>query len=136
MVLALFVAYLVVIVRALGFGYPVTCSCFGRLGLGEVTRRTALRNVLLVVVAALGVWSATADNSVAARLLDASAQTWVWLGLVVLTVAVVVVTFGGAKGVRSPASRSPPTARTPERRRTTSASRSPSPCWRPRTGRR
>lgn len=107
-VLALFVAYLVVIVRALGFGYPVTCSCFGRLGLGEVTRRTALRNVLLVVVAALGVWSATAGNSVAARLLDASAQTWVWLGLVVLTVAVVVVTFGGTKG--DPLTREPVTA--------------------------
>ncbi|UTT65067.1 hypothetical protein NMQ01_10055 [Janibacter sp. CX7] len=99
--LVLFAVYLAVVVRALGFDFPVTCSCFGRLGLGEVTRRTALRNVLLVVVAALGVWSATADASVAARLLEASAQTWVWLGLVVLTVAVVVVTFGGTKGVTS-----------------------------------
>lgn len=108
--LALFVTYLVVIVRALGFGYPVTCSCFGRLGLGEVTRRTALRNVLLVLVAALGVWSATADSSVAARLLNASAQTWVWLGLVALTVTVVVVTFGGAKG--DPLTREPVTGAT------------------------
>lgn len=94
----LVLTYLAVIVRALGFGYPVTCSCFGRLGLGEVTRRTAVRNVLLVVVALLGVWSATADESVAARLLGASATTWVWLALVALTVAVVVVTFGGTKG--------------------------------------
>ena len=101
--LVLFVVYLAVVVRALGFDHPVTCSCFGRLGLGEVTRRTALRNVLLVVVAALGVVSATADASVASRLLDASAQTWVWLGLLALTVAVVVVTFGGTKGVTSSA---------------------------------
>lgn len=101
--LVLVVVYLAVIVRALGFGHPVTCSCFGRLGLGEVTRRTAVRNVLLVVAAALAVWSATADASVAARLVDASATTWVWLGLVVLTVAVVVVTFGGTKGVTSSA---------------------------------
>lgn len=94
----LFLAYLAVIVRALGFGYPVTCSCFGRLGLGEVTRRTALRNVLLVIVALLAVWSATADDSVIVRLLAASATTWVWLALAVLLVGVVVVTFGGTKG--------------------------------------
>lgn len=96
--LGLFLTYLVVIVRALGFGYPVTCSCFGRLGLGEVTRRTALRNVLLVLVALLTVWSTTADDSVIMRLLSASATTWVWLALVVLLAGVVVVTFGGAKG--------------------------------------
>lgn len=96
--LLLFASYLWVIVRALGFGYPVTCSCFGRLGLGAVTRRTALRNVLLVIVALLTLWSATADDSVVARLLVASATTWVWLALVVLLVGVVIVTFGGAKG--------------------------------------
>lgn len=96
--LVLFVSYLVVIVRALGFDYPVTCSCFGRLGLGEVTRRTAVRNVLLVVLALLAVWSATAPDSVVARLATARAETWLWLALVVLTVAVVVVTFGGTKG--------------------------------------
>ena len=49
----LFVAYLVVIVRALGFGEPVTCSCFGKLGLGSVDRFTAVRNVILVALAAL-----------------------------------------------------------------------------------
>lgn len=96
--LVLFVSYLVVIVRALGFDYPVTCSCFGRLGLGEVTRRTAVRNVLLVVLALLAVWSATAPDSVVARLATARAETWLWLALVVLTVAVVVATFGGTKG--------------------------------------
>ena len=96
--LGLLIAYLAVIVRALGFGYPVTCSCFGRLGLGEVTRRTAWRNVLLVLVGLLTLWSASAEASVLARLVEASAATWVWLALVVVTVAVVVVTFGGTKG--------------------------------------
>lgn len=96
--LVLFVGYLVVIARALTFDHPVTCGCFGELGLGEVTRRTAVRNVLLVVVALLGVWSATADRSVAARLIDASGTAWVWLGLVVLTGAVLVATFAGTKG--------------------------------------
>ncbi|WP_338748062.1 TlpA family protein disulfide reductase [Janibacter alittae] len=99
----LFVGYLVVIARALTFDHPVTCSCFGELGLGEVTPRTAVRNVLLVVVALLGVWSATADTSVASRLVGASGVEWVWLGLVVLTGAVLVTTFGGAKGAATSA---------------------------------
>lgn len=51
----LFVAYLVVIVRALGFGEPVTCSCFGKLGLGFVDRFTAVRNVVLVALGAVAV---------------------------------------------------------------------------------
>lgn len=102
-VVLLFVGYLVVIARALTFDHPVTCSCFGELGLGEVTRRTAVRNVLLVVVALLGVWSTTADRSVASRLVDASGVQWAWLVLVVLTGAVLVATFGEALG-GSPAS--------------------------------
>lgn len=53
--LALMLAYTVVIGRALTFGYPVDCNCFGRLGLGEVTRRTLARNVLLTLVAGVGV---------------------------------------------------------------------------------
>lgn len=96
--LLLFLTYLVVIVRALGFDHPVTCSCFGELGLGAVTRRTAVRNLLLVLVAALTVWSATAQRSVVARLADASASEWAWLALVLLTGAVLVATFGGTKG--------------------------------------
>lgn len=96
--LLLCVGYLVVIVRALGFDHPVTCGCFGELGLGEVTRRTAVRNVLLVVVAILGVWSATAEQSVIKRLVDASAEAWGWLALVALTGALLVATFGGTKG--------------------------------------
>lgn len=96
--LLLFVAYLAVIARALGFDHPVTCGCFGELGLGEVTRRTLVRNLLLVLLAALTVWSATADTSVAARLLGAGGPTWAWLGLLVLTGATLVATFGGTKG--------------------------------------
>jgi thiol-disulfide isomerase/thioredoxin len=96
---ALMLVYLAIIVRALGFGYPITCGCFGRLGLGEVTRRTAVRNALLVALSLLVVWSATAERSVLARLAGAHAGTWLWLGLLALTVAIVVVTFGGAATV-------------------------------------
>lgn len=97
--LLVFVAYLVVIGRALRFDHPVTCGCFGELGLGEVTRRTLVRNVLLVVLAVLTVVTATADASVATRLARADGVTWAWLGLLLLTGATLVATFGGTKGV-------------------------------------
>lgn len=87
--LALFIAYLVVIVRALTFDEPVTCSCFGELGLGAVDVFTAVRNVVLVALAALGVWSATHDNSVLQRMGDFDGGDWTWLagvlGAIVLT---------------------------------------------------
>ncbi|WP_435199129.1 TlpA family protein disulfide reductase [Janibacter sp. GS2] len=96
--LLVFLAYLVVIARALTFDHPVTCGCFGELGLGEVTRRTLVRNALLVLLAGLTVWSATAPTSVVARLLGAGASTWVWFALLVLVGATLLTTFGGTKG--------------------------------------
>lgn len=85
----LFVAYLVVIVRALGFGEPVTCSCFGKLGLGFVDRFTAVRNVVLVALAALSLFDAARGDGVLARLRDFDGGEWAWLagvlGAVVLT---------------------------------------------------
>lgn len=96
--LLLVLGYLAVVVRALGFEHPVTCGCFGDLGLGEVTPRTAVRNLLLVVLAGLTVWSATADRSVASRLLAAPASTWVWLTLVGLVTLTLVVSFGRGQG--------------------------------------
>ena len=105
---ALMVVYLGIIVRALGFGYPITCGCFGRLGLGEVTQRTAARNGLLVGLSLLVVWSATAERSVLARLADAEATTWAWLALLALTVAIVVVTFGGTQDTHAAAAPAAP----------------------------
>lgn len=102
-----FLAYLAVIVRALRFDHPVTCSCFGELGLGDVTRRTAVRNLLLVLLAALTVWSATDGASPASRLVDAPAATWAWLALIALAIAIVVVTFGSEKGASAPFSTAP-----------------------------
>lgn len=107
LVLLLFVAYLGVIARALAFDHPVTCSCFGELGLGEVTRRTLVRNLLLVLLAVLTLWSATATSSVAARVVDADATIWAWLGLVVVTAVTLTATFGGTKGDRLASSPAP-----------------------------
>ena len=50
--LLLFAAYFLVILRAVRLPYPVSCSCFGRLGLGEVTGWTLARNGVLLALAA------------------------------------------------------------------------------------
>lgn len=75
----LFIAYLVVILRALGFEEHVECGCFGRLGLGEVDRFTALRNALLVVLALVAVGDALAGHSVIHRLTSFGGAEWTWL---------------------------------------------------------
>jgi hypothetical protein len=59
----LFVAYLAVVLRALGFDEPVTCGCFGKIGLGTVTVLTAARNGLLVGIAAVAVADAVVGGT-------------------------------------------------------------------------
>ena len=53
LVLLLFVAYLVLVVRAVRRPDPVDCGCFGALGDSRVTRVTVWRNALLVLSAFL-----------------------------------------------------------------------------------
>lgn len=111
--LLLMVGYLVVVVGALGFAEPVRCSCFGRLGLGEITARTAVRNLVLVLVAALAVVAATGDRSVLARLVAAPAVTWAWLAAVLLVAALVILVRDGAGAGGAPAPFSPGSTPTP-----------------------
>ena len=96
--LLLFAAYLVVILRALRFEHPVTCGCFGRLGTGEVSRRTAARNVILLGVAGLTMWSATPEEAVIVRLVQASGTVWAWLALTAATATLVWLTVAPTKG--------------------------------------
>lgn len=77
--LGLMVAYLVVIVRALGFDHPVTCGCFGTLGLGLVTRRTAYRNAALVLAAALALLHAWPGRSPLQRIVDGGSTMLWWV---------------------------------------------------------
>ena len=94
----LMLAYLVVIVRALGFDEPVSCHCFGDLGLGSVDRRTVARNAILSTMGVLAVIAALADpRSGATRLIQASADTWWWLLLLLLSsVLTVLIVSPGA----------------------------------------
>jgi hypothetical protein len=59
----LFVVYLVVVVRALGFDEPVTCGCFGKIGMGTISVLTAARNGLLVGIAAVAVADAVVGGT-------------------------------------------------------------------------
>ena len=86
----LFAAYLVVVVRALGFGYPLLCGCFGRLGLGWVTRQTVVRNSLLLAVAVVTWLDAWRGDGVLQRLRDLGDDGW-WLAGVVLAMVVTVL---------------------------------------------
>lgn len=97
--LAVFVAYLVVIVRALGFHEPVTCSCFGTLGLGTVDAFTAVRNGVLVVLALLAVFDATRGRSVIERLADFDGTSWAWLAAVAASIVLTWLIVGQRSGM-------------------------------------
>jgi hypothetical protein len=74
--LVLFSLYVVVIRDALRLPYPVTCPCFGRLGLGEVTRRTLVRNVVLLALAILTWADSWRGDGVAERLSRLDGRAW------------------------------------------------------------
>lgn len=86
--LGLMLAYVVVIARALRFDDPVSCSCFGSLaGSPPISNRTLLRNVLLVVAAALAVVGSL--NGVS--LVRSFSSVWAWVLLAALGAAVAVM---------------------------------------------
>ena len=97
--LVLFCCYLLVIGRALRFDEPVTCGCFGKLGLGTVSRVTLARNLLLVLLAALAVQQAWPGESLITQLGDLSTRDWGWLGgaVVVGVLAGLVVHGNGSQ---------------------------------------
>lgn len=85
--LVLFLVYFVIIVRALTFTEKVKCSCFGELGLGDVTSLTAVRNIILVALAGLVMWDATRGESVLSRVVHFDGASWLWLALVFAAIA-------------------------------------------------
>ncbi len=85
--LLLFLAYFVVVARALTFPYPVLCGCFGQLGLGWITRQTLIRNAVLLTLAAVTWVDSWRGDGVLPRLRDLG-DAWWWLA----GVAVAIVT--------------------------------------------
>lgn len=94
--LALMLAYLVIIVRALGFDDPVHCSCFGTLGAPNVSRASALRNVTLSLLGVAGVVSA-ATGATAAAVLTAWPLLLAWTLALGAAVLLTAFTLGGTE---------------------------------------
>ncbi|MFP5416600.1 MAG: TlpA family protein disulfide reductase [Actinomycetes bacterium] len=100
----LFVAYLLVIARALRFDEEVSCNCFGALGDDSVSLRTLLRNGLLVGTALLALLAAAGGVSLPAALLADPAGLLGWSAMAALTGAVAVLVLGrGASRSAGPA---------------------------------
>jgi hypothetical protein len=77
-VLALFTAYLALVVRARGFETDVDCACFGSLGPGRITSLTMWRNVWLVALAVGAVVVAASGDALLSRVIDGTTP-WQWL---------------------------------------------------------
>ena len=85
--LLLFVAYLVLVVRAVRRPEPVDCGCFGALGDSEVTTVTVWRNALLVLSALLAVVAGLQGTGLVPSLLDDS-RVLAWVAAAALAAAV------------------------------------------------
>lgn len=85
--LALFLAYLVLVVRASRRPETVDCGCFGALGDSEVTAVTVWRNAALVLSAALAVLAGVNGSGVLPALID-DPHAWAWVAAATLTAAV------------------------------------------------
>jgi thiol-disulfide isomerase/thioredoxin len=88
--LVLFVAYLVLVVRAVRRPEPVDCGCFGALGASRVTRVTVWRNGALVLTAALCVVAGLRGVGLVGAVVDGGALAWVATATLTAAVAVLV----------------------------------------------
>ena len=89
----LFLVYAVLVGRVLRAGDDVECHCFGTLGGDQVTSSTLVRNVVLVVLAAVASGFGAAGQGVVPAAQDLDGSDWWWpvmTGLVVLTALLIV----------------------------------------------
>lgn len=108
-VLALMVTYLVIIARALTFGAPVECSCFGTLASPTVSRATLLRNILLVACAATAAVVLAAAPAQLLTLVGPLALGLLAL-LLLVTIVLTTATLGGVRSGRTAPQRGAPSA--------------------------
>lgn len=108
--LALVVAYLVIIARALGFEETVTCSCFGTLASPTVSRTTLARNIVLVVLAGIALGSALAGLT-ARAVLESPGALAAWSAAIAAGVLLTALTLGTARDRAAEAPGAAPGAR-------------------------
>lgn len=96
----LFLAFWVIVARAMTFDPRPTCGCFGRVGDHRINARTVARNsVLLALAVVTSVISLQGDTG-AGLLAGFGTGDWVWLVLAVALAAVAVLVLGGSSGPR------------------------------------
>lgn len=95
---ALFVAFLLVIARAMTFSPRPRCGCFGRVGDHRVSGRTVLRNALLVALAGICAALALAGESTASLIARYTATDWVWCALAIALALTAVLVLGPPAG--------------------------------------
>ena len=100
--LLLFTAYLVLVVRALGFDEDVDCACFGAFAPGRISRQTVVRNVWLLMLADLAVGISTQGSSPIERIFDGRLPWWWLLGAVAVAVTVALVMPDGPGSIYKP----------------------------------
>ncbi|GAB3585363.1 TlpA family protein disulfide reductase [Calidifontibacter terrae] len=99
----LFSLYLVVVWRALGSAEEIHCNCFGTLGLGEIDRRTVVRNAVLLALAVLALVDGLRGGSVIGRFTDFDGASWGWLAGVIGGVLLTGLVMYRSEAVAPPA---------------------------------
>lgn len=94
LILALMLAYLVIIARALTFPEPVACSCFGTLASPTVSRATLWRNIVLSVLAVIALVAAV-TGAPALAVLWAPGSVLGWALALATAVVLTALALGG-----------------------------------------
>ena len=125
--LLLFIAYLVLVARAVRRPEPVDCGCFGALGDSQVTRVTVWRNAALVLSALLAVVAGLQGVGLIGAVVDGDALPWIATATLTAAVAALVT-------YRAPTTASPAAGPAARRRRQLRAAGDPDrPRCSPRT---
>lgn len=100
--LALFVAYWVLVARALRSGEAADCNCFGAAASGKVTRLTLVRNTVLVLVGLLALVGPIWRPSPLAALAAQGPEAWAGVLMGVLGMALVGLVLTEPKPAAAP----------------------------------